>query len=268
MRGIAIISVLVLSAIFVDAQRDIYKVEYLCNSKGLSASRGYSGLNTLYFTDTTSLYIHNEWPNKAIYGDEQGGVFYYFPADDDGMSVYINLVQNQIVWKEFYKKVPKYNYILYDTIPQIVWQITEETMTIDGIETIKAEGWFGGRLYSAWFAPSIPVPYGPYKLNGLPGLILAAISKDGKISWRLKSFETNTSDISEISPPKNGMLMNTEEFEQFQYDHTKMLEAKYGTLSLDPPIEGELEKGKYMFYTKFKQKGYKPPYERKKLRER
>ena len=36
----------------------------------------------------------------------------------------------------------------------------------------KATAQFGGRSWIAWFSKDIPMPYGPYKFNGLPGLIM------------------------------------------------------------------------------------------------
>lgn len=52
------------------------------------------------------------------------------------------------------------------------WEIHPETKTIKGYETQKATTSFAGRDYVAWFTPEVPVPEGPYKFNGLPGLIL------------------------------------------------------------------------------------------------
>ncbi len=48
------------------------------------------------------------------------------------------------------------------------WQITKETDTILGYPVIKA---VAGQT-SVWFTPHIPVPFGPSKYAGLPGLIL------------------------------------------------------------------------------------------------
>lgn len=57
-------------------------------------------------------------------------------------------------------------------VPQ--WEIEDSVKTILGYECQKAVTDFRGRHWIAWFAPDIPVSDGPWKLSGLPGLILEA----------------------------------------------------------------------------------------------
>jgi len=52
---------------------------------------------------------------------------------------------------------------------KIKWKITNETDTYLGYQIIKA---VSGKYHVAWFAPSIPVPFGPSEYGNLPGLIL------------------------------------------------------------------------------------------------
>lgn len=52
------------------------------------------------------------------------------------------------------------------------WKLTQETSTICGYKAKKATCNFGGRSWVAWFAPELPYSDGPYKFNGLPGLIV------------------------------------------------------------------------------------------------
>lgn len=61
-----------------------------------------------------------------------------------------------------------------DTLHAIEWTLVDERKRIDQLECFKARARFRGRDYIAWYAPSIPVPNGPWKLGGLPGLIIEA----------------------------------------------------------------------------------------------
>lgn len=56
--------------------------------------------------------------------------------------------------------------------PKFNWKIKSDTTTILGVQCHKAECDFRGRHYISWFAPDIPINNGPWKFEGLPGLIV------------------------------------------------------------------------------------------------
>lgn len=66
------------------------------------------------------------------------------------------------------------------------WTILQERKTIRNIDCIKATTTYGGRFYTAWFAPNIPINDGPYVFHGLPGLIIRVVDKK---NWYV--FELN-----------------------------------------------------------------------------
>lgn len=66
------------------------------------------------------------------------------------------------------------NYRVDEPMPKINWTIHADTATVLGYACRKATARFLGRDYEAWFAPEIPRSDGPWKLHGLPGLILKA----------------------------------------------------------------------------------------------
>lgn len=66
-----------------------------------------------------------------------------------------------------------------ETLSEMQWSVTEDSIvTILGYECIMAETYYHGRHWIAWFAPEIPIHDGPWKLRGLPGIILKAESGD------------------------------------------------------------------------------------------
>lgn len=63
-------------------------------------------------------------------------------------------------------------FLLQEQLGSIQWTIEDDTKQIGNFKCQKASCRFRGRDYTAWFTPEIPVCFGPWKLNGLPGLIL------------------------------------------------------------------------------------------------
>ncbi len=66
------------------------------------------------------------------------------------------------------------NFLVEEPMPVIDWKITPDTATVCGYLCKKAVANFRGRDYEAWFTPEIARNDGPWKLQGLPGLILKA----------------------------------------------------------------------------------------------
>ncbi len=61
--------------------------------------------------------------------------------------------------------------------------MTDSVKNILGYDCFKAIAPYRGRRWTAWFAPEIPVQDGPWKLCGLPGLILEAYDTNHEYSF-------------------------------------------------------------------------------------
>jgi len=80
-------------------------------------------------------------------------------------------------------------YLVEEKMPEIKWKISADTMTLGGMHCQKAMTHFKGRDYTAWFSPDLPFHSGPWKLNGLPGLILEAYDKNKEVVFKFDSME-------------------------------------------------------------------------------
>lgn len=77
-----------------------------------------------------------------------------------------------------------------DSVPEFDWHFAaDSTCNILGYECQLAQCDFAGRHYSAWFTAELPLPYGPYKFGGLPGLIVRLQDDEGQFVWTLTGFE-------------------------------------------------------------------------------
>ncbi|MDE5844991.1 MAG: GLPGLI family protein [Muribaculaceae bacterium] len=71
------------------------------------------------------------------------------------------------------------------------WEITDETKEIIGYQCFKAIADYRGRKWTAWFTPEIPIQDGPWKLCGLPGLILEAEDNHGEYHFLANGLKQN-----------------------------------------------------------------------------
>ena len=81
-----------------------------------------------------------------------------------------------------YRVNDAYSFDLYtyeDSTAQFDWTLLPDTTTVCGYVCRKAEATFRGIRWTAWYAPEIPLGIGPWKFNGLPGLVLWAYDDKG-----------------------------------------------------------------------------------------
>lgn len=98
--------------------------------------------------------------------------------------------------------------IVTDYYPEQQWTVTDETKQVSGYMCIKATTNYRGRDWLAWFTPDVPVPYGPWKFHGLPGLIMQAESVDGKYIIRAEGIQYQKDVITEIEFKKVKKVRN------------------------------------------------------------
>lgn len=88
-----------------------------------------------------------------------------------------------------YKNVPSIGELSYinqilayyqykENLEKPVWELLSTKKEIQGYMCQKAVTNFKGRKWTAWYTNDIPISDGPWKLCGLPGLILDAVDSD------------------------------------------------------------------------------------------
>lgn len=121
-------------------------------------------------------------------------------------------------------------YFVGDTLFNFQWKITTERKQILKYSCIKATTTFRGRNYEAWFTEDIPVPNGPWKFGGLPGLIIKVNDLENVYAFELfeADFETKF-DSNIISIPeayKNDEMITHMQFIKIHEKKVRELEAK------------------------------------------
>lgn len=82
-----------------------------------------------------------------------------------------------------------------EPLGEIQWEISDSTKTVLGYECMMATANYHGREWTAWFTPEVPIQEGPWKLTGLPGLILEATESTGQHSFIATGIEHSDQPI-------------------------------------------------------------------------
>lgn len=172
-------------------------------------------------------YSKNSFPKSYPIFTQSGSEIKYKETitDEIGDFIWRNFDSKEIVFRTLWGRFIKTIYVT-DKWQDIQWEIKKGSKKIGKYECNKATANFRGRNYTAWFTTEIPVPYGPWKLFGLPGLILEA-------SDDTKEFFVKATDINlgvefacdEILPSKK-MEDETMDFDSFK-QYEKNFKAEY-----------------------------------------
>ena len=164
------------------------------------------------------------------YRNEQGS---YFMASYKGENalVYKNRRENEIISiestaEQVFKCVEQLN-------PQN-WQFTTDTLSVLGYLCQKATATFSGREYEAWFSTDIYIKEGPWKLYGLPGLILKASTTDGLFAFEVIGLE-NLKDVYITMDKDTYSNCTRQEFAKYKSNKRKKLLARHyinGTITV------------------------------------
>ena len=92
------------------------------------------------------------------------------------------------------------------------WEITDSVKDILGYECNMARTDYHGRKWTAWFSTDIPVSDGPWKLYGLPGLILEAICDRGQYHFKADGIEYAPEAFYDIYSEKNWEPISGKDF--------------------------------------------------------
>jgi GLPGLI family protein len=137
-----------------------------------------------------------------------------------------------------------------EDLPKLSWVLSEEEKTIGGFVCKQAFTSFRGREYEAWYAIHLPLPMGPWKLNGLPGLILEAVDQEGVVVFQFYSFQIILDPSVRIDPPPcearkvpfktffEAQYKDADKFYQFLSEKLKRNLEKTGTISMEMKQSG------------------------------
>lgn len=128
-------------------------------------------------------------------------------------------------------------YIYEEELNGQEWNMEDSTKMVLGHECQKAICSYHGRMWTAWFATDVPVSDGPWKLCGLPGLIMEAYDIKHQHVFKMVGIENVSQEPIVFS--KN--YMGNHRFEKTTYE--RFLKEQYRSLFGDFYTQVQQETG-------------------------
>ena len=138
-----------------------------------------------------------------------------FPLSTFASVIYRN-VPSIGMWTETDEIATQY-YQYEEDIQTPEWEISDEKMEILGYTCQKAVADYYGRKWIAWFTTEIPIQAGPWKLHGLPGLILQAADEEKDYSFKCIELK-NVNGTIDI-PKRRYVKCSKEEYVSLLKEH-------------------------------------------------
>lgn len=97
-------------------------------------------------------------------------------SNGEYMTIFKNYPEGKLTHTE---KICMDWFLYEEDMPELEWELTDSVTNVLGHECHSAICNFRGREWTAFYTEDIPMMEGPWKLCGLPGLIMKASDKDG-----------------------------------------------------------------------------------------
>lgn len=157
-------------------------------------------------------------PCKLLYQNQMSRFILQYEEYSNTHQEYSGLTYNVSIYKDFsanemlgraieYKETA----VVQDTIIDYKWQLLDSTQVINNLRCKLAKTTFRQHDWLVWYTTEIPISNGPWKLHGLPGLILQAEGKNKLYThvFTLKDFQFIDPNSENSEKPKNPYKTNT-----------------------------------------------------------
>lgn len=140
--------------------------------------------------------LMSEGVKKAI----ETGDYSYVPSKNGSLYVFKSAADSTVTVYDVGGMLERGYYS--EPLAEMKWEIGDSSKMVINYECIMAETDYHGRHWTVWFTPEIPVQDGPWKLCGLPGLILEASESSGQHKFIATGIESSNQEIMPIYSPK------------------------------------------------------------------
>ena len=161
------------------------------------------------FKDTISVYKivpKDEAPDPFDAGG--GGMVIKFSGPGDDGVLYKNFGSGRLLQAA---TLDDQSYVIADSLVTIPWKLTDETRTILNHVCKKATATSARGAIAAWYALDMPVPAGPDRFGGLPGVILLVDVDNGGVVFSAVQIQPSV-NTRDLAPSLTGKRVTRAEF--------------------------------------------------------
>ncbi|NHN26344.1 GLPGLI family protein [Flavobacterium jejuense] len=201
-----------------------YEVTY--NTELPTTKNGYLYISndqkkTIYYTENINKNNESKEENIDVALKFESGKkqFNYFDYQKDTLITRDDILKESVLIKEM--------------IPDLYWNLLDETITTNNVVLNKATCYFRGRNYIAYYSTNIPIKAGPWKFQGLPGVIYTISDETKRYNWVLKKIESTEYNFSSEMSNTEAEIISIKEYAK----------RKFSSQDLDEKIISRLPRG-------------------------
>lgn len=173
--------------------QNLYRVEYKMTTL-FDGVKNYNASLTFSRQEACFEYKLLDSDSKIIEkNDENGNTSISVPISEQQL-IFSNLPQKKVKELKYFKTT----YLIEDELLLPKWDIANETKVFDNHHCQKATTTYKGRTYEVWFTNEYATFFGPWKLNGLPGLIVLAYDKHNEVMFEAVKIQKYDGNICTI----------------------------------------------------------------------
>lgn len=223
-----IILLLICFKLVAQTNKSVVKIEYSETIKYIPTIANYHSA-TLYvqneFSYYESIYLKTE---KISENESEDMIIINSSMNKLNREVHINNKTKQLTENLFEDLFLKKPFSVTDELPRLKWQFLKGEKKFNNLICKNAKTTFRGRTYNVWYTEKIPITAGPWKLNGLPGLILFAEDEMGIYKWEVKNikypYDEKTINLKDTYAKRNKYKKTT--FKAFDEMFIKAIKTK------------------------------------------
>lgn len=195
--------------------RVVYELNFKPNTAKDSLVKDFYQLDIFPDKNESAFYNYNYYQNDSVMA-----AFHLESERSGGVNIDMNAIPKPklpLTIKFENQKFYEYKSLDGDTYKFVekespTWKILADLKKINAWECQKAETYFNGRKWVAWFTKSVPISTGPYKLRGLPGLIVEVYDEKKDYYFKVISFTKNQEEFYFPKLYSNAILITKEKY--------------------------------------------------------